>query len=47
MIDNAALVVFGLLVIYTVFRAIKLDRVIPWFSAETRKYQTQPKKNRR
>lgn len=47
MIDNISLLVFGLLVVYTVFRAIKLDRVIPWFSAETKQFQTQPKKSRR
>jgi hypothetical protein len=33
MIDNLALFLFGLLILYTVFRAIKLDRLIPWFSA--------------
>lgn len=47
MIDNAALLLFGLLVIYTVFRAIKMDRVIPWFSVETKQHETKPKKSRR
>ncbi|WP_306391387.1 hypothetical protein [Telluria beijingensis] len=35
MIDNAALLLFGLLIVYTVFRAIKLDRQIPWFSKDS------------
>jgi uncharacterized paraquat-inducible protein A len=47
MIDNVSLLVFGLLVIYTVFRAIKLDKLIPWFAAETKRFQTQSKKTRR
>ena len=44
MVDNVSLLLFGLLVVYTVFRAIKLDGLIPWFSAETKRFQTQPKK---
>lgn len=32
MIDNAALLIFGLLIVYTVFRAIALDKTTPWFS---------------
>lgn len=36
MIDNAALLLFGFLIVYTVFRAIKLDRLIPWFSTDSR-----------
>jgi uncharacterized paraquat-inducible protein A len=47
MIDNASLLLFGLLVVYTVFRAIKLDKLIPWFSAETKQYQVVPKKKTR
>lgn len=32
MIDNAAILIFGLLIIYTVFRAVRLDRQRPWFT---------------
>lgn len=32
MIDIFATFVFSSLVVFTVFRAIKLDRKIPWFS---------------
>jgi hypothetical protein len=46
MIDNASILVFGLLVIYIVFRAIKLDKLIPWFSADTQRYQLPSRKNR-
>lgn len=38
MIDNLALLIFGSLVVYTVFRAIKLDAVIPWFSTESEEH---------
>jgi hypothetical protein len=47
MIDNVSLLLFGLLIIYTVFRAIKLDQLIPWFSAETKRLQKQSKKTDR
>jgi hypothetical protein len=32
MIDNAAILFFSGLIVYTGLRAIKLDRIIPWFS---------------
>lgn len=32
MIDNAAILLFSTLIVYTVIRAIKLDKLIPWFS---------------
>lgn len=35
MIDNAAIFIFSTLILYTVFRAIKLDKLLPWFSAES------------
>ena len=34
MIDIAAILLFGTLVVYTVLRAIKLDRLLPWFSKD-------------
>jgi uncharacterized paraquat-inducible protein A len=34
MIDNAAILVFSSLIVYTVFRAVKLDKLLPWFSAD-------------
>lgn len=46
MIDNASILVFGLLVVYIVFRAIKLDKLIPWFSADTRSYKLPSRKTR-
>ncbi len=44
MIDNLALLLFGSLVVYTVFRAIKLDKIIPWFSAESEKHMPPSKR---
>lgn len=35
MIDNVAILVFSTLIIFTVYRAIRLDRRIPWFSADS------------
>lgn len=35
MIDNAAILLFSGLIVYTVFRAIKLDKLIPWFSPDS------------
>jgi hypothetical protein len=35
MIDNAALLIFGLLIVYTVYRAHKLDKLMPWFSVDS------------
>lgn len=39
MIDNAAIFLFSSLIVYTVFRAIKLDSLLPWFSGRE---QAQP-----
>lgn len=33
MTDNIALLIFGLAIVYTVYRAVILDRRLPWFSA--------------
>lgn len=35
MIDNLAILIFSSAIVYTVFRAIKLDKVLPWFSADS------------
>lgn len=32
MTDNIALLIFGLAIVYTVYRAIVLDKRLPWFS---------------
>lgn len=45
MIDIVAILFFGLLVVYTVFRAIRLDSLIPWFSADSAQ-QSEQKKQR-
>ncbi len=34
MIDNFAIFLFSVLIVYTVFRAIRLDSIIPWFKAD-------------
>jgi hypothetical protein len=34
MIDNFSIIFFGLLIIYTAYRAIKLDKILPWFETE-------------
>jgi uncharacterized paraquat-inducible protein A len=44
MIDNFAIFIFGALVVYTAFRAVKLDKLIPWFTADTKLPQPKPKK---
>ncbi|MCS0615525.1 hypothetical protein NX783_22530 [Massilia kyonggiensis] len=35
MIDTAAILLFSSLVVYTVIRAIKFDKLLPWFSKDT------------
>ncbi|BDT56861.1 hypothetical protein MasN3_03550 [Massilia varians] len=35
MIDNIAILIFSSAIVYTVFRAVKLDKVLPWFSADS------------
>jgi hypothetical protein len=44
MIDTAALLVFSSLIVYTVIRAIKLDKLIPWFSSEDQQQSLPSKK---
>ena len=34
MIDTAAILLFSSLVVYTVIRAIKFDKLLPWFSKD-------------
>ena len=45
MIDNAAILLFGTLVVYTVFRAIKLYRLLPWFSKDEQQPPPPSKKS--
>lgn len=44
MVDNVAILVFSTLIVYTVFRAIKLDKLLPWFSANEQRVLNEPKK---
>ena len=44
MIDNAAIFLFSSLIIYTVFRAVKLDRMLPWFSNRKEASKLPPSK---
>jgi hypothetical protein len=46
MIDNAAILLFSTLILYTVIRAVKLDKVLPWFSKDEQQ-PPPPKKNNR
>lgn len=41
MIDIVAILMFSSLIVYTVFRAIKLDRLLPWFSAKDARQQLE------
>jgi hypothetical protein len=34
MIDNFSIIFFGMLIIYTAYRAVKLDKMVPWFFSE-------------
>ncbi len=34
MIDNFSIIFFGGLIIYTAYKAIKLDQMIPWFQTK-------------
>lgn len=44
MIDAAAILLFSTLVIYTIIRAIKMDKELPWFSSEDQQSQASEKK---
>ena len=35
MIDNAALLIFGILIVYTVIKAVKFDKLFSWFGNES------------
>jgi hypothetical protein len=43
MIDNFSILVSTLMVIYVVWRAAKLDRVLPWFETRSLYDQAQPR----
>lgn len=44
MIDNVAIFIFGSLIVYSVYRAVKLDRVLVWFSSEAQQVPLPPPK---
>jgi hypothetical protein len=44
MIDNAAILIFSSLIVYTVIRAIKADKLMPWFAEKTSTEQVTEKK---
>jgi hypothetical protein len=44
MIDAAAILLFSTLIIYTVIRAIKMDKLLPWFSSEDQQPPAPEKK---
>lgn len=44
MIDNFAIFLFSTLIVYTVLRAVKLDKLLSWFSAVEQKPAPRPKK---
>jgi hypothetical protein len=47
MIDTAAILLFSSLILYTVIRAIKLDKQLPWFSREDQQPPAPVKKTYR
>ena len=47
MIDIAAILLFSGLIVYTVFRAIKLDKLLPWFSSGGRQLPQASKQDKR
>jgi len=47
MIDTAAILLFSSLILYTVIRAIKLDKLLPWFSREDQQPPAPVKKKYR
>jgi uncharacterized paraquat-inducible protein A len=44
MIDNLAILIFSSAIVYTVFRAIKLDKMLPWFASKFEEQQPPSKK---
>jgi hypothetical protein len=44
MVDNIAIFFFSSLIVYIVFRAVKLDRLLAWFSTEEQEVPLPPKK---
>lgn len=47
MIDNASLLVFGLAILYTVFRAVRLDKLIPWFAPDSERHVPPSEKKKK
>ena len=47
MIDTAAILLFSFLILYTVIRAIKLDKLLAWFSREDQQPPAPVKKKYR
>jgi uncharacterized paraquat-inducible protein A len=45
MIDNIAIIVFSSLIVYTVYRAVKLDNLLLWFSTEEQQPPPSSKQN--
>lgn len=43
MIDITSLLLFSGLIVYTIFRAIKLDKLLPWFSSDSEQQPEQSK----
>ena len=37
MIDNFAIAFFGILIVYTAYKASMLDKELPWFSLDRKK----------
>ena len=47
MIDNLAILLFSVLIVYTIFRAIRLDKILPWFSGLEEKPPSLSRKEER
>lgn len=45
MIDIAALLLFSALVVYTIFRATKLDKLLPWFTSDSEQQSHESKQD--
>ncbi len=43
MIDNLAILIFGSFIVYTVYKAIQLDKITPWFGEAREKKEHPPK----
>lgn len=47
MIDTASLLLFSAMVVYTTFRAVKLDKLLPWFSRNSEQEAQESKQTLR